>query len=49
LLGSIPIKVMLKIFFFSKDFGDRMVFPLIALFLGTGITALSLLLHHLAD
>ena len=23
-------------FFFSKDFGDKMVYPLIALFLGTG-------------
>lgn len=36
-LGIIPIKVMLRMFFFSKDFGDKMVFPLIALFLGTGI------------
>jgi hypothetical protein len=27
---------MLRMFFFSKDFGDKMVFPLIALFLGTG-------------
>jgi len=27
---------MLKMFFFSKDFGDKMVYPLIALFLGTG-------------
>lgn len=35
-LGLVPIKVMLRMFFFSKDFGDKMVFPLIALFLGTG-------------
>ena len=35
-LGLIPIKVMLRLFFFSKDFGDKMVYPLIALFLGTG-------------
>ncbi|KZF21293.1 flavin-containing amine oxidasedehydrogenase-like protein [Xylona heveae TC161] len=34
--GLIPIKLMLRIFFFSKDFGDKMVYPLIALFLGTG-------------
>jgi hypothetical protein len=27
---------MLRLFFFSKDFGDKMVYPLIALFLGTG-------------
>lgn len=27
---------MLRMFFFSKDFGDKMVFPLVALFLGTG-------------
>jgi hypothetical protein len=36
-LGIVPIWVMLRIFFFSKDFGDRMVYPLIALFLGTGL------------
>ncbi|KAI9796826.1 MAG: hypothetical protein M1833_005969 [Piccolia ochrophora] len=36
LLGIIPIKIMLKLFLFSKDFGDKMVYPLIALFLGTG-------------
>lgn len=35
-LGIVPIKVMLRLFFFSKDFGDKMVLPLIALFLGTG-------------
>lgn len=36
LLGLVPISVMLRLFFFSKDFGDKMVYPLIALFLGTG-------------
>ncbi|KAL8935473.1 MAG: hypothetical protein Q9216_005401 [Gyalolechia sp. 2 TL-2023] len=35
-LGLIPIRIMLRMFFFNKDFGDKMVFPLIALFLGTG-------------
>lgn len=35
-LGIAPISLMLKIFMFSKDFGDKMVYPLIALFLGTG-------------
>ena len=41
-LGLVPIRIMLRMFFFSKDFGDKMVLPLIALFLGTG-TALSFL------
>jgi hypothetical protein len=35
-LGLVPIKYMLKLFWFNKDFGDKMVIPLIALFLGTG-------------
>ncbi|KAK0384791.1 hypothetical protein NLU13_7269 [Sarocladium strictum] len=35
-LGLVPIHIMLRIFFFSKGFGDKMVYPLIALFLGTG-------------
>ncbi|MCJ1439819.1 MAG: hypothetical protein MMC23_000300 [Stictis urceolatum] len=35
-LGLVPIRVMLRMFFFNKDFGDKMVYPLIALFLGTG-------------
>lgn len=35
-LGLVPIRVMLRAFFFSKEFGDKMVYPLIALFLGTG-------------
>lgn len=36
IMGIIPIKVMLWMFFFSKNFGDKMVSPLVALFLGTG-------------
>lgn len=40
-LGLVPIKVMLRMFFFSKDFGDKMVLPLIALFLGTGTCPLA--------
>lgn len=35
-LGLVPIRIMLRMFLFSKDFGDKMVYPLIALFLGTG-------------
>ncbi|KAL9112687.1 MAG: hypothetical protein Q9227_002990 [Pyrenula ochraceoflavens] len=35
-LGLVPIRIMLRMFMFSKDFGDKMVYPLIALFLGTG-------------
>ena len=35
-MGLVPIRIMLRVFFFTKDFGDKMVFPLIALFLGTG-------------
>ena len=38
-LGLVPIRIMLRLFFFSKDFGDKMVYPLIALFLGTGKTS----------
>lgn len=34
-LGLVPISTMLRLFF-SRDFGDKMVYPLIALFLGTG-------------
>jgi hypothetical protein len=36
ILGLVPISIMMRLFFFSKDFGDKMVYPLIALFLGTG-------------
>lgn len=35
-LGLVPIRLMLRLLFFSRDFGDKMVYPLIALFLGTG-------------
>ena len=38
-LGLVPIRIMLRMFFFSKDFGDKMVYPLIALFLGTGTSS----------
>ena len=36
MLGLVPIRMMLRMFFFSKDFGDKMVYPLIALILGRG-------------
>ncbi|GAB0135377.1 hypothetical protein EsDP_00003717 [Epichloe bromicola] len=36
ILGLIPISIMLRVFLFDKKFGDKMVYPLIALFLGTG-------------
>ncbi len=36
ILGIVPIKIMLRMFFFNKEFGEKMVIPLIALFLGTG-------------
>jgi hypothetical protein len=36
ILGIVPIRIMLRMFFFSNDFGNKMVYPLIALFLGTG-------------
>ncbi|KAF7540513.1 hypothetical protein G7Z17_g12192 [Cylindrodendrum hubeiense] len=36
ILGLVPISIMLRVFFFSKEFGDKMIYPLIALFLGTG-------------
>ncbi|EHA54059.1 hypothetical protein MGG_08846 [Pyricularia oryzae 70-15] len=35
-LGLVPIHVMMRLMFFSKDFEHKMVYPLIALFLGTG-------------
>ncbi|KAI2855305.1 hypothetical protein CBS147321_1974 [Aspergillus niger] len=35
-LGILPIKVVLRLFRFSQEFGSKMVLPLIALFLGTG-------------
>ncbi|KAJ5128150.1 hypothetical protein N7448_008929 [Penicillium atrosanguineum] len=36
LLGILPVKVILRLFCFSKDFSTKMVLPLLALFLGTG-------------
>jgi predicted NAD/FAD-binding protein len=35
-LGIVPVKVILKLFRFSTEFGNRMLLPLLALFLGTG-------------
>ncbi|KAG6042179.1 hypothetical protein E4U41_003925 [Claviceps citrina] len=36
ILGLIPISIMMRVFLFDRKFGDKMVYPLIALFLGTG-------------
>ncbi|PWN27582.1 nucleotide-binding domain-containing protein [Jaminaea rosea] len=36
IFAVIPVDRMLKLFRFSPDFGERMVFPLVALFFGTG-------------
>jgi hypothetical protein len=36
LLALLPIYVLLRLFGLSKDFGERMVYPLTALFFGTG-------------
>lgn len=36
LLGIMPVKVVLRLFRFSDDFNNKMVLPLLALFLGTG-------------
>ena len=36
LLALLPIYVLLRLFGLSKDFGERMVYPLAALFFGTG-------------
>lgn len=35
-LGIMPVKVILQLFRFSSDFSNKMVLPLLALFLGTG-------------
>ena len=40
IFALVPVWLILRIFFFSKGFGDRMVYPLMALFLGTGRIAL---------
>ncbi|KAK2459902.1 hypothetical protein APHAL10511_008102 [Amanita phalloides] len=34
--AMIPVSTMLKMFRFSKEFGDTIVYPLVALFFGTG-------------
>ncbi|KAI0674921.1 FAD/NAD-P-binding domain-containing protein [Trametes maxima] len=36
IFAMIPVHVMLKMFNFSTGFGERMVYPLVALFFGTG-------------
>lgn len=36
IFAVIPVDKMLRMFRFSPDFGERMVFPLVALFFGTG-------------
>ncbi|KAJ5662978.1 hypothetical protein N7507_003709 [Penicillium longicatenatum] len=36
ILGIMPVKVILRLFGFSRDFSNKMVLPLLALFLGTG-------------
>ncbi|KAJ5900450.1 uncharacterized protein N7473_004520 [Penicillium subrubescens] len=36
ILGIMPVKVILRLFRFSDDFNNKMVLPLLALFLGTG-------------
>ncbi|EJC98286.1 FAD/NAD-binding domain-containing protein [Fomitiporia mediterranea MF3/22] len=36
LFAVMSVQAMLKLFRFPKDFGDRLIYPLIALFMGTG-------------
>ncbi|KAI5122113.1 hypothetical protein M0805_002235 [Coniferiporia weirii] len=36
LFAIMSVQAMLKLFRFPQDFGDRLIFPLIALFMGTG-------------
>ncbi|KAH9941001.1 FAD/NAD-P-binding domain-containing protein [Amylocystis lapponica] len=36
IFAVMPVHAMLKIFNFSTDFGEKMVYPLVALFFGTG-------------
>lgn len=36
LFAVMPVNKMLPLFRFSKDFGEKMVYPLVALFFGTG-------------
>jgi NAD(P)-binding Rossmann-like domain len=42
IFSLVPVWLLLRIFLFSKRFGDRMVYPLMALFLGTGICPMKL-------
>lgn len=35
-LGQVPVRIMLKMFFFRSEFCDRIVFPVITFLLGTG-------------
>lgn len=36
LLGLVPIKVLMRVFWFSEEFTNAVVLPMVALFLGTG-------------
>ena len=36
LFGLVPIKLMMKLFFFSEEFTNMVALPMLALFLGTG-------------
>ena len=36
IFALIPVQTLLKLFRFSPEFGDRMIYPLVALFFGTG-------------
>ncbi|RHZ49479.1 hypothetical protein CDV55_101398 [Aspergillus turcosus] len=36
ILGIMPVKTIMKLFRFSEDFANKMVIPIMALFLGTG-------------
>ncbi|KAJ5894887.1 hypothetical protein N7495_006578 [Penicillium taxi] len=52
LLGLLPVKLILRIFCFSHQFSNKMVLPLLALFLGTGnqtVNVPSVLLERLFD
>lgn len=49
-----PVHTMLRLFRFSTDFGEKMVYPLVALFFGTGnqtpyISCAILVREHLAS
>jgi hypothetical protein len=53
ILALLPIYVLLRLFRLSKDFGERMVYPLAALFFGTGnqtpFVASAILVHPLSS